>query len=346
MIAGFHVHGLKDRRQGAHRRDRHAARRHPHAGLHAGRHRRRPSRRMTVDQVAATGADIVLGNTYHLMLRPGAERVARLGGLHRFMRWQQPILTDSGGFQVMSLSDLRKIDEEGVTFQSHIDGAAMRCRRSARSRSRDLLGSDIQMQLDECVALPAPTDAWARPCGARCAGPSARRPPSESSPRWQGSVRHRAGRRPSAASGAAERLQLDRLRRLRHRRPGGRRAAGAMCEDARDSRPHMLPGERPRYLMGVGKPIDIVEAVSPRHRHVRLRAADRSGRHGQVFTRLGASTCATPGTRRTSHRSIRIGACSASNTYSKAYLHHLVRSNEILGMMLLTWHNLAYYQEF
>jgi queuine tRNA-ribosyltransferase len=259
---------------------------------------------LTVDQVAEAGADILLGNTYHLMLRPTAERVKRLGGLHRFMRWARPILTDSGGFQVMSLSKIAKVTEEAVTFQSHIDGSrhVLSPERSMEIQA-DLLGSDIVMQLDELVALPASPER---------AADAMRR-----SARWGDG--YAIG---GMAVGEGHQAMVEVL----------------------DFAPAMLPAERPRYLMGVGKPIDIVEAV--------LRGVDmfdcvlptRSGRHGQAWTWDGPINLKNARFAEDDSPLDHQSATPASRDYSKAYLHHLVKSEEILGQVLLSWHNIAFFQ--
>jgi queuine tRNA-ribosyltransferase len=299
---------------------------------------------MYPDQVKALGADVVLGNTYHLMLRPGAERVAKLGGLHQFMNWPYPILTDSGGFQVMSLSALRKIDETGVTFQSHIDGSTHVLTPERSIEIQGLLGSDIQMQLDECVKLP---------CSDEVAEKAMRL-----SLRWAERCRVAFGEQPGKAmfgivqGGAVERLRIESTKELAALDLKGYAIGGLAVGEPQDVmlrmietvEPHM-PKEKPRYLMGVGTPDDIVEAVRRGVDMFDCVMPTRAGRHGQVFTRHG----------RMNLRNARFAEdvspldpeskCTASNTYSRAYLHHLVRSNEILGMMLLTWNNLAYYQD-
>src|ERR1700760_4597467 len=242
---------------------------------------------LTVDQVRQAGADIILGNTYHLMLRPGAERIQRLGGLHRFMRWEKPILTDSGGFQVMSLAQIAKVKEEGVTFQSHIDGSKHKLtpERSIEIQA-DLLGSDIVMQLDECVAWPADevraaealrlSDRWGR----RCKTAFGERPAQALFGIQQGST--------------FEHLRKDSAERLIDAGYDGYAIGGlavgeghqAMCE-VLDYAPDMLPVDRPRYLMGVGKPIDLVEAVARGVDMFDCVLPTRSGRHGQAWTDQG-----------------------------------------------------------
>jgi queuine tRNA-ribosyltransferase len=299
---------------------------------------------LTVEQVAATGAQIILGNTYHLMLRPTAERVARLGGLHRFMRWTGPILTDSGGFQVMSLSKINRVREEAVSFQSHIDGTrhVLSPERSIEIQA-DLLGSDIVMQLDECVAWPATPDRAAEAL--------------RLSARW--------GERCKAAFGVRERQALfgiqqgstfPELRRESSERlietgfdgyAIGGLAVGeghdAMCE-VLDYAPGLLPADRPRYLMGVGKPIDLVEAVARGVDMFDCVLPTRSGRHGQAWTRAGPVNLKNAGFADDDAPLDPSVACPASRDYSKAYLHHLVKCDEILAQVLLSWHNIAFFQ--
>jgi queuine tRNA-ribosyltransferase len=299
---------------------------------------------MYPDQVKALGADVVLGNTYHLMLRPGAERVARLGGLHKFMNWPYPILTDSGGFQVMSLSQLRKIDETGVTFQSHIDGSTHTLTPERSIEIQGLLGSDIQMQLDECVRLP---------CSEEVAEKAMRL-----SLRWAERCRVAFGEQPGKAmfgivqGGAVERLRVESARELVRLDLKGYAIGGLAVGEPQEVmlrmietvEPH-LPKEKPRYLMGVGTPDDIVEAVRRGVDMFDCVMPTRAGRHGQVFTRNGRLNMRNARHAEDAAPLDPESKCAASNSYSRAYLHHLVRSNEILGMMLLTWNNLAYYQE-
>jgi len=299
---------------------------------------------LTVDQVASAGADIILGNTYHLMLRPGPERVARLGGLHKFMRWEKPILTDSGGFQVMSLSKISQVTEEAVTFQSHIDGSrhVLSPERSMEIQA-DLLGSDIVMQLDECIALPADE-------GREQAA-------MQRSARWAARSKAAFGTRERQAlfgiqqGGLSEPLRRESAEAIREIGFDGYAIGGlavgeghqAMCE-ALDFAPAMLPAERPRYLMGVGKPIDLVEAVWRGVDMFDCVLPTRSGRHGQAWTWDGpinlknARFAEDPGPLDPE------GDCPASRDYSKAYLHHLVKSDEILGQVLLSWHNVAFFE--
>lgn len=299
---------------------------------------------LTVEQVAATGADILLGNTYHLMLRPTAERVKRLGGLHRFMRWERPILTDSGGFQVMSLSKIAKVTEDTVTFQSHIDGSrhSLSPERSMEIQA-DLLGSDIVMQLDELVALPATPER---------AADAMRR-----SARWGQRSKNAFGERDAQnlfgiqQGGLDHALRQESAERLRDIGFDGYAIGGlavgeghqAMCE-VLDFAPGMLPVERPRYLMGVGKPIDIVEAVYRGVDMFDCVLPTRSGRHGQAWTWEGAINLKNARFAEDETPLDPTSDVSASRDYSKAYLHHLVKSQEILGQVLLSWHNLAFFQ--
>ena len=299
---------------------------------------------LTVDQVAETGADILLGNTYHLMLRPTAERVKRLGGLHRFMRWEKPILTDSGGFQVMSLSKISKVTEEAATFQSHIDGSkhVLSPERSIEIQA-DLLGSDIVMQLDELVPLPSDEAVVAE---------AMRR-----SARWGERSKAAFGTRDSQAlfgiqqGGVNEALRRESAERLVETGFDGYALGGlavgegheAMCE-VLDYAPGLLPAERPRYLMGVGKPIDIVEAVARGVDMFDCVLPTRSGRHGQAWTWEGPVNLKNARFTDDDSPLDPDIACPASSAYSKAYLHHLVKSEEILGQVLLSWHNIAFFQ--
>jgi queuine tRNA-ribosyltransferase len=297
-----------------------------------------------MDQVKAAGADIILGNTYHLMLRPGAERVKRLGGLHTFSTWQGPILTDSGGFQVWSLSKLRKMSEEGVKFRSHIDGSEhhLTPERSIEIQA-DLLGADISMQLDECT-----------PFG--CSQKEARES-MELSIRW--------GERSKAAFGVRDRQALfgivqgsvyEDLRRESAERlvetgfdgyAIGGLAVGegfeTMCEVLDFTVPH-LPAERPRYLMGVGKPIDLVEAVARGVDMFDCVLPTRSGRHGQAWSDYGPINIKRAEFAEDDTPLAPEIDCPASTDYSKAYIHHLFRAGEYLSAMLLSWHNIAYFE--
>jgi queuine tRNA-ribosyltransferase len=299
---------------------------------------------LTVDQVAETGADILLGNTYHLMVRPSAERIARLGGLHKFMRWPKPILTDSGGFQVMSLSKISKVTEEAVTFQSHLDGSrhALSPERSMEIQA-DLLGSDIIMQLDELTALPA-TEARTAEAMRRSA-------------RWAERSKAAFGMRDAQAlfgiqqGGTLEALRRESAERLQEIGFDGYAIGGlavgeghqAMVE-VLDYAPALLPAERPRYLMGVGKPIDIVEAVWRGVDMFDCVLPTRSGRHGQAWTWDGPINLKNARYAEDDSPLDPASHVPASRDYSKAYLHHLVKADEILGRVLLSWHNVAFFQ--
>jgi queuine tRNA-ribosyltransferase len=299
---------------------------------------------MTADAVRSTGARMVLGNTYHLMLRPGAERIARLGGLHAFMRWDGPILTDSGGFQVMSLSQISKVSEDAVAFQSHIDGSrhVLTPERSIEIQA-DLLGADIVMQLDECVAWPAEE--------ARAAEAM------RLSARWAARCKATFGQRErQALFGIQQGSLFEPLRRESAERlvelgfdgyALGGLAVGeghqALCE-ALEFAPAMLPAERPRYLMGVGKPVDIVEAVWRGVDMFDCVLPTRSGRHGQAWTWDGAINLKNARFAEDREPLDPASDCPASRDYSRAYLHHLVKSGEILGQVLLSWHNVAFFE--
>ncbi|PTS90423.1 MULTISPECIES: tRNA guanosine(34) transglycosylase Tgt [unclassified Caulobacter] len=299
---------------------------------------------MTVDQVKDTGADIILGNTYHLMLRPTAERVKRLGGLHRFMRWDKPILTDSGGFQVMSLSGISKVTEEAVTFASHIDGSkhVLSPERSMEIQA-DLLGSDIVMQLDECVAWPAEEKRA--------------REGMELSARWGARSKAAFGTRDSQVlfgiqqGSTFENLRRESSQRLQDIGFDGYAIGGlavgeghtAMCE-VLDYAPDLLPADKPRYLMGVGKPIDLVEAVARGVDMFDCVLPTRSGRHGQAWTWDGAINIKNARYAEDDTPLDPTSDCPASRDYSKAYLRHLFKAEEILGQVLLSWHNIAFFQ--
>ncbi|TCL73957.1 tRNA guanosine(34) transglycosylase Tgt [Rhizobium sp. BK251] len=299
---------------------------------------------MYLDQVRDTGADIILGNTYHLMLRPTAERVARLGGLHDFIRWQGPILTDSGGFQVMSLSGLRKLDEEGVTFKSHVDGSLHHMSPERSIEIQGLLDSDIQMQLDECVALPAEPKDIERAM--------------ELSLRWAERCKVAFGNQPGKAmfgivqGGDIPKLRVRSAEALAGLDLKGYAVGGLAVGEPQDVMLQMLettlpclPSEKPRYLMGVGTPDDILKSVARGTDMFDCVMPTRSGRHGLAFTRRGKVNIRNARHAEDKRPLDEESNCPASRDYSRAYLHHLVRSNEALGGMLLSWHNLAYYQE-
>jgi len=299
---------------------------------------------MLPDSVRETGADILLGNTYHLMLRPGAERIARLGGLHKFMDWQRPILTDSGGFQVMSLSALRKISEEGVKFQSHIDGHAEFLSPERAMEIQRLLGSDIQMVFDECPALPATHETIEKSMAL--------------SMRWARRSKDAFGEQPGKAcfgivqGGTFADLRVRSAEALQEIGFDGYAVGGlavgepqaAMFETLDATVPH-LPEGAPRYLMGVGKPSDIVGAV--------LRGIDmfdcvlptRSGRNGQAFTSEGTLNLRNARFAEDPGPLDPACGCPACTRFSRAYLHHVVKAGEIIAAMLLTWHNLKFYQD-
>ncbi len=303
---------------------------------------------MKPETVRATGADIILGNTYHLMLRPGAERVARLGGLHAFMNWPRPILTDSGGYQVMSLSELRKLTEEGVEFRSHIDGSKHMLTPERSMEIQRLLGSDIVMAFDECPRADRPRDEIAASM--------------ELSMRWAKRSRDGFDAGGAHAEGAAlfgiqqgaldEELRRISAEKLTEIGFDGYAIGGLAVGEGQeamfatlDFAPGMLPEAAPRYLMGVGKPDDLVGAVERGVDMFDCVLPTRSGRNGQAFTWNG------PLNLRNAFHAEDTGPldercpCRACSTYSRAYLHHLVKSGEMLGAMLLTEHNLSFYQQ-
>ncbi len=296
-----------------------------------------------MDQVRGTGADIILGNTYHLMLRPGAERVARLGGLHSFSTWQRPILTDSGGFQVMSLSALRKVTERGVTFSSHIDGSRHEMSPERSIEIQGLLGSDIQMQLDECVALPAETAEIERAM--------------EMSLRWAERCRTAFGDQPGKAmfgivqGGDVESLRLRSAQALAAMDLKGYAVGGLAVGEPQETMLAMLdatcpalPAEKPRYLMGVGTPDDILKSVARGIDMFDCVMPTRAGRHGLAYTRRGKVNLKNARHADDPRPLDEESNCPAARDYSRAYLHHLVKSGEALGGMLLSWNNIAYYQ--
>ena len=298
---------------------------------------------MYLDQVRELGSDIILGNTYHLMLRPGAERVARLGGLHEFARWPGPILTDSGGFQVMSLAQLRKLSEKGVVFQSHIDGARHEMSPERSIEIQGLLDSDIQMQLDECVALPAKDKdiekamelslRWAE----RCKTAFGDQPGKAMFGIVQGGDKPVMRERSATALAAMD---------LKGYAVGGL-AVGepqAVMLDMLDVTTPLLPAEKPRYLMGVGTPDDILKSVARGIDMFDCVMPTRAGRHGLAYTRRGKVNLRNARHADDPRPLDEESDCPAARDYSRAYLHHLVKSQEALGAMLLTWNNLAYYQ--
>jgi queuine tRNA-ribosyltransferase len=299
---------------------------------------------MYMDQVRDLGADIILGNTYHLMLRPGAERVAKLGGLHDFARWPGPILTDSGGFQVMSLAQLRKLDEKGVTFRSHIDGRPYEMTPERSIEIQGLLDSDIQMQLDECVALPATPQDIQRAM--------------ELSLRWAERCKTAFGSQPGKAmfgivqGGDVPDLRVRSAQALKAMDLKGYAVGGLAVGEPQEVMLDMLdvtcpelPSEKPRYLMGVGTPDDILKSVARGIDMFDCVMPTRAGRHGLAFTRRGKVNLRNARHAEDPRPLDEESTCPAARDYSRAYLHHLVKSGEALGGMLLTWNNLAYYQQ-
>ncbi len=299
---------------------------------------------MLPENVRATGADILLGNTYHLMLRPTAERIKDLGGLHRFMNWDGPILTDSGGFQVMSLAKLRKVSEDGVQFRSHIDGSEHFLGPARSMEIQALLGSDIVMAFDECTPHPA-TEAETADSMAL-------------SMRWAERSRQALGDRPGYAlfgiqqGGIFPELRAESAGKLTDIGFDGYAIGGlavgegqdamfAVLDDAQGQFPH----DKPRYLMGVGKPDDIVGAVKRGVDMMDCVLPTRSGRTGQVFTRRGVLNIKNARHQDDPRPLDENCTCPACRSYSRAYLHHVFRAGEIISAMLLTWHNLHYYQE-
>jgi len=303
------------------------------------------------EQVREAGADILLGNTYHLMLRPGAERMARLGGLHKFMNWDKPILTDSGGFQVMSLSKIRKITEEGAEFQSHLDGSRHMLSPERSIEIQCLLGSDIQMQFDECIELPAERAEILRAM--------------ELSLRWAERSR-RAFEKQLEGGGASSGQALfaivqggtdPELRQKSARAlvdmdfPGyaiGGLAVGegheAMVATLSET-VTALPTGKPRYLMGVGTPVDLIESVARGVDMFDCVMPTRNGRHGYAFTWQGRVNLHNAKHAEDARPLDPFSTCPAATDYSRAYLHHLVKSGEYLGAMLLSWSNTAFYQQ-
>lgn len=299
---------------------------------------------MLPESVRATGADILLGNTYHLMLRPGAERIDRLGGLHRFMNWDRPILTDSGGFQVMSLAGLRKLTEQGVTFRSHVDGSRHMLSPERSMEIQRLLGSDIVMAFDECPALPA--DRARIEASMRL------------SMRWAQRSRDAFGDRPGhmlfgiQQGGLEPDLREESAKALTGIGFDGYAVGGLAVGEGQeamfaclDHAPGHLPVDKPRYLMGVGKPDDIVGAVKRGIDMMDCVLPSRSGRTGQVFTRQGVVNIKNARHQDDPRPLDEACSCPACRGYSRAYLHHVFRAQEMISGMLLTWHNLHYYQD-
>ena len=299
---------------------------------------------LTPDDVRGSGAEIVLGNTYHLMLRPGAERIAALGGLHAFMNWPLPILTDSGGFQVMSMSALRRLEEKGVTFRSHLDGTMIELTPERAIEIQGLLGADISMQLDECIGLPAPREEIARAM--------------QLSLRWAERSKKAFGARSGRAlfgivQGGDDRvLRSESVRALIDIGFDGYAIGGmavgesqeVMLKIVAETAPQ-LPQDKPRYLMGVGTPHDLLEAAARGIDMFDCVLPTRNGRHGMAFTRYGAVNLANARHASDARPLDEQSAHSTARSYTRAYLHHLIRANEMLGAVLLSKINLAYYQE-
>ena len=298
---------------------------------------------MMPENVKATGADILLGNTYHLMLRPGAERVHNLGGLHKFMNWQGPILTDSGGYQVMSLTDLRKLTEEGVKFKSHIDGSLHNLTPEYSMEIQRLLGSDIVMSFDECTPFPA-TEKQAKLS-------------MDLSMRWAQRSRDAFGDRPGYALFGIQQgstfkdMRAESAEKLTNIGFDGYAVGGLAVGEGQDLMfevleyaPNQLPKDKPRYLMGVGKPDDIVGAVQRGIDMFDCVLPSRSGRTGQALTRRGAVNMRNSRHKDDQRPLDETCECPCCKNYSRAYLHHVHKAGEIISSMLLTWHNLHYYQ--
>ncbi len=304
-----------------------------------------------VDQLEEAGVSIVLANTYHLMLRPGAERVARLGGLHRFMRWDKPILTDSGGFQVMSLAKLRTITDTGVAFQSHIDGAAHFLSPERAVEIQCLLGADIQMQLDECLALPASEEAVAAAV-ARSLAWAQRAKSAFARARGLGLANAGQALFGIVQGGTSTELRARSVAGLLALDFAGYAVGGlavgelqqAMLETLESTLPR-LPADKPRYLMGVGTPIDLIESVARGVDMFDCVLPTRSGRHGQAFTWSGKLNLRNAAHSEDPAPLDPMSRCAAARDYSRAYLHHLVKAEEYLAAMLLSWANIAFYQE-
>jgi queuine tRNA-ribosyltransferase len=302
---------------------------------------------MKPETVREAGADIILGNTYHLMLRPGAERVAKLGGLHKFMNWDRPILTDSGGYQVMSLSDLTKMSEDGVEFQSHLDGSRHMLTPERSMEIQRLLGSDIVMAFDECTKNGATRDE------AMLSMERSMRWAKRSRDGFDSGKEHAA----KAALFGIQQGSLDREIRAASAEAlieidfDGYAIGGLAVGEGQeamfgvlDYAPDQLPADKPRYLMGVGKPDDLVGAVERGVDMFDCVLPSRSGRNGQAFTATGPINIRNAKFAEDLEPLDADCRCSVCRTYSRAYLHHLIRSKEILGAMLMTEHNIAFYQ--
>lgn len=298
---------------------------------------------MTMDSVRSTGAGIVLGNTYHLMLRPGAELVHELGGLHRFMDWSGPILTDSGGFQVMSLGSLRKLDKDGVTFRSHIDGSVHRLNPEISTEIQYLLDATISMCFDECPALPASYESLANSM--------------RLSMRWAERSRNHFKKRAGYGQfgiiqgGIEPDLRFESVEALKSIGFEGYAIGGLAVGEPQehmfntlDFLTHLMPENKPRYLMGVGTPEDLLGSVERGIDMFDCVMPTRAGRTGRAYTSHGFLNMKNACHTRDQSPIDRECQCPACKKHSRAYIHHLFKSKEILGAMLLTWHNLTYYQ--
>jgi len=299
---------------------------------------------MMPESVAETGAEILLGNTYHLMLRPGAERIEKLGGLHKFMNWDKPILTDSGGFQVMSLAQLRKITEEGVRFRSHIDGAYYDLTPESSTEIQRQLDADITMCFDECPALPAPKERVNEAM--------------QLSMRWARRSRDAFTHRPGygqfgiVQGGTEKDLREESVEKLTEIGFEGYAIGGLAVGEGQelmfstlDFTTPVMPTDKPRYLMGVGKPDDLVGAVARGVDMFDCVLPSRSGRTAEAWTRRGSVNLRNARHKDDPRPLDENCTCPCCKNYSRAYLYHLTKTKEILGLMLLTWHNLHYYQE-
>ncbi len=299
---------------------------------------------MMPESVAMTGSDVILGNTYHLMLKPGADIIGKFGGLHRFMNWDGPILTDSGGFQVMSLSDLRKISEHGVEFRSHIDGSKHMLTPEVSTEIQHKLGSTITMAFDECTPYPA-TFKQAKES-------------QELTTRWAARSRESFIARDGYAQfgiiqgGVYQELRQQSAQDLMKLDFEGYAIGGLAVGEGQEQMfevleyaPQLLPIDKPRYLMGVGKPDDIIGAVARGVDMFDCVIPTRSGRNGQAFTKKGALNIRNSKYADDPEPLEHDCSCPACRKYSRAYLHHVVRVGEIIGSMLMTWHNIQYFQD-
>ncbi|MDX5592846.1 tRNA guanosine(34) transglycosylase Tgt [Pseudovibrio sp. SPO723] len=302
---------------------------------------------MYPEQVRDLGADVILGNTYHLMLRPTAERVAKLGGLHKFMNWPHTILTDSGGFQVMSLAQLRKMSEEGVTFRSHHDGSVHEMSPERSIEIQGLLGADIQMQLDQCIALPAERSEIEEAMQLSLRWAERSRTQFEK----MGGPEKGQGLYGIVQGGDNPELRVQSAKALGDMPFEGYSVGGLAVGEPQEVMLKMLevttpvmPVDKPRYLMGVGTPEDILESVARGIDQFDCVMPTRAGRHGLAYTRFGKVNLKNARHSEDPRPLDEASSCPATREYSRAYLHHLVRVNEGLAAMLLTWNNLAYYQ--